>query len=164
MSYAVILQYVKILFFDFHIFLARKYASFGHSAYYRNHYGKSSCLREMYGKATFTSESRPAPDQCRFLFMAWSGMVGLRIKQLWLKSVFVPDQLPLYRWCIPDASTLQSRSSWPIWKITTVDPEIFARLYFREISVSDLFASWNFRECTMSPPPLFKSQTLSKIV
>ena len=25
--------------------------------------------------------------------------------------------------------------------ITTVDPEIFARLYFREIRVSDLFAS-----------------------
>ena len=35
----------------------------------------------------------------------------------------------------------------------TVDPEIFARLYFREIRVSDLFASWNFREHTMGPPP-----------
>ena len=38
-------------------------------------------------------------------------------------------------------------------RIYTVDPEIFARLYFREIRVSDLFASWNFRERTM--PPLF---------
>ena len=35
--------------------------------------------------------------------------------------------------------------------VYTVDPEIFARLYFRETRVSDLFASWNFRECTMRP-------------
>ena len=35
---------------DFHIFLARKYASFGHSAYCRNHYGRLSHLREKYGK------------------------------------------------------------------------------------------------------------------
>ena len=30
----------------------------------------------------------------------------------------------------------------------SVDPEIFPRLYFCEIWVSDLFASWNFRELT----------------
>ena len=37
---------------DFHIFLARKYAPFGHSAYCRNHYGRLSHLREKYGKST----------------------------------------------------------------------------------------------------------------
>ena len=36
---------------DFHIFLAMKYASFGHSAYFRNHYGRLSHLREKYGKS-----------------------------------------------------------------------------------------------------------------
>ena len=35
---------------DFHIFFAMKYASFGHSAYCRNHYGRLSHLREKYGK------------------------------------------------------------------------------------------------------------------
>ena len=36
---------------DFYIFLARTYASFGHSAYCRNHYGRSSHLREKYIKS-----------------------------------------------------------------------------------------------------------------
>ena len=36
---------------DFYIFLAGKYASFGHSAYCRNHYGRLSHLREKYGKS-----------------------------------------------------------------------------------------------------------------
>ena len=36
---------------DFHIFLAMKYASFGHSGYCRNHYGRLSHLREKYGKS-----------------------------------------------------------------------------------------------------------------
>ena len=36
---------------DFHIFLAMKYVSFGHSAYCRNHYGRLSHLREKYGKS-----------------------------------------------------------------------------------------------------------------
>ena len=36
---------------DFYIFLAGKYASFRHSAYYRNHYGRLSHLREKYGKS-----------------------------------------------------------------------------------------------------------------
>ena len=31
---------------DFYIFFARKYASFGHSAFCRNHYGRLSYLRE----------------------------------------------------------------------------------------------------------------------
>ena len=35
----------------FYIFLAGKYASFGHSAYCRNHYGRLSHLREKYGKS-----------------------------------------------------------------------------------------------------------------
>ena len=37
---------------DFSIFFARKYASFGHSAYCRNHYGSLSHLREKYGKSS----------------------------------------------------------------------------------------------------------------
>ena len=37
---------------DFSILFARKYASFGHSAYCRNHYGKLSHLREKYGKSS----------------------------------------------------------------------------------------------------------------
>ena len=37
---------------DFSIFFARKYASFRHSAYCRNHYGRLSHLREKYGKSS----------------------------------------------------------------------------------------------------------------
>ena len=37
---------------DFHIFLARKYASFRHSAYCRNHYGRLSHLRKKYIKSS----------------------------------------------------------------------------------------------------------------
>ena len=64
-NYAVILQ---ILFFcevsqvsqnmygqslnDFSIFFARKYDSFRHSAYCRNHYGRLTHLREKYGKSS----------------------------------------------------------------------------------------------------------------
>ena len=68
-KYAVILQCVKILFFarsrdqvfqnmygqslnDFSIFFARKYASFGHSAYCRDHYGRLSHAREKHGKSS----------------------------------------------------------------------------------------------------------------
>ena len=36
---------------DFYIFLAGKYASFGHSAYCRNHYRRLSHLQEKYGKS-----------------------------------------------------------------------------------------------------------------
>ena len=36
---------------QFYIFLARKYASFGHSAYFRNHYGRLLHLRAKYGKS-----------------------------------------------------------------------------------------------------------------
>ena len=44
------------------------------------------------------------------------GLVGYdRVKNypLWLKSVSIPDQTPLYPRYIPDAPTLKSRSSWP---------------------------------------------------
>ena len=37
---------------DFSIFFARKYASFRHSTYCRNHYGRLSHLREKYGKSS----------------------------------------------------------------------------------------------------------------
>ena len=36
---------------QFYIFLARKRASFRHSAYFRNHYGSLSHLRAKYGKS-----------------------------------------------------------------------------------------------------------------
>ena len=36
---------------DFYIFLARKFASSGHSAYRRNYYGRLSHLREKHGKS-----------------------------------------------------------------------------------------------------------------
>ena len=36
---------------EFYIFLARKYASFGHSAFFRNPFGKLSHLRAKYGKS-----------------------------------------------------------------------------------------------------------------
>ena len=36
---------------QFYIFLASKYASFGHSSYFRNHYGRLSHLRAKYGKS-----------------------------------------------------------------------------------------------------------------
>ena len=44
------------------------------------------------------------------------GLVGYdRVKNytLWLKSVSIPDQPPLYPRCIPDAPTLKSRSPRP---------------------------------------------------
>ena len=44
------------------------------------------------------------------------GLVGNdRVKNyaLWLKSVSIPDQHPLYPRCIPDAPTLKSRSPRP---------------------------------------------------
>ena len=37
---------------DFSIFFIREYASFGHSAYCRNHYGRLSHLREKYDKSS----------------------------------------------------------------------------------------------------------------
>ena len=90
-NYAVIPQCVEILFFarslpvsqnlygqsrkDFHIFLAMKYASFGHSAYCGNHYGRLSHLREKYGKSPpkilsiFTSRQRNFSPNAFFRFI-----------------------------------------------------------------------------------------------
>ena len=48
-------------------------------------------------------------DQFLWLDRVWSG----KNDPLWLKSVSIPDQLPLYPRCIPDAPTLKSRSSRP---------------------------------------------------
>ena len=42
---------LKICTVSMYIFLARKYASFGHSAYCRNHYERLSHLTEKYGKS-----------------------------------------------------------------------------------------------------------------
>ena len=48
-------------------------------------------------------------DQFLWLGRVWSG----KNYPLWLKSVSIPDQRPLYPRCIPDAPTLKSRSSRP---------------------------------------------------
>ena len=47
---------------QFYIFLARKYASFGHSAYCRNHFGRFSHLRAKYGKS---------PQKILLIFTYW---------------------------------------------------------------------------------------------
>ena len=39
-------------------------------------YSIQSALLWSESKATFTPDSRPTPDQCRPIFMAWSGMIG----------------------------------------------------------------------------------------
>ena len=57
--------YVKYLI-QIHIFLARKYASFGHSAYFQNHYGRFSHLRAQYGKSPHKMLSIFTPRQHKF--------------------------------------------------------------------------------------------------
>ena len=60
--------------------------------------------------------SHQTPDQPRSFPTKFYGLVGYdRVKNypLWLKSVSIPDQHPLYPRCIPDAPTLKSRSSRP---------------------------------------------------
>ena len=56
------------------------------------------------------------PTNPRSMPTNFYGLVGYdRVKNypLWLKSVSIPDQHPLYPRCIPDAPTLQSRSPRP---------------------------------------------------
>ena len=53
---------VRRILNQFYIFLARKYASFGHSGYFRNQYGRLSHLRAKYGKS---------PPKKLSIFTAW---------------------------------------------------------------------------------------------
>ena len=52
---------------------------------------------------------RPMPTN----FYSLVGYDRVKNYPLWLKSVSIPDQPPLYPRCIPDAPTLKSRSSRP---------------------------------------------------
>ena len=68
-------------------------------------------------------------DQFLWLGRIWSGKKN---HQLWLKSVSIPDQHPLYPRCIPDAPTLKSRSSRPTTvlladqsPLCTTNPDLF---------------------------------------
>ena len=70
------------------------------------------CLRILVLSYIHTRQpTNPRPMPTNFY-----GLVGYdRVKNypLWLKSVSIPDQHPLYPRCIPDAPTLKSRSSRP---------------------------------------------------
>ena len=64
----------------------------------------------------FNPYSHQTADQPRPMSTNFYGLVGYdRVKNnpLWMKSVSIPDQHPLYPRCIPDAPTLKSRSSRP---------------------------------------------------
>ena len=52
---------------------------------------------------------RPMPTN----FYSLVGYDRVKNYPLWLKSVYIPDQPPLYPRCIPDVPTLKSRSSRP---------------------------------------------------
>ena len=61
--------------------------------------------------------SHQTADQPRPIPTNFYGLVGYdRVKNypLWLKSVYIPDQPPLYPRCIPDAPSLKYRSFRPI--------------------------------------------------
>ena len=68
-------------------------------------------------KTNFTPDSRPTPTD----FKAWSGMIGLKKHQLWLKSVYIRDQPPLYPRLISTAKTIKSRSSRPTQSFQLID-------------------------------------------
>ena len=74
---------------QFYIFLARKYASFGHSAFFRNPFGKLSHLRAKYGKS---------PQKILLIFTArqpkfspnvliWSKYLSIRETTGWYLSI-----------------------------------------------------------------------------
>ena len=61
---------------------------------------------------------RPMPTN----FYGLVGFDRVKIYPLWLKSVSIPDQNPLYPRCIPDAPTLKSRSSRPFPSFRLTNP------------------------------------------
>ena len=84
------------------------------------------------------------PTNLRSMPTNFYGLVGYdRVKNypLWLKSVSIPDQHPLYPRCIPDAPTLKSRSPRPI----TVLP------------------ADQFPLCTTNPQPISDTTTLTTL-
>ena len=72
---------------QFYIFLARKYALFGHSAYFRNHYGRLSYLRAKYGKS---------PQKILSIFTAWQHKFSLKVL-IWPKYLSIMETTG---WCL----------------------------------------------------------------
>ena len=74
---------------QFYIFLARKYASFGHSAYCRNHYGRLSHLRAKYSKSSSKMFSIFTPRQHKFLpnVLIWSKYISIMETTRWYLSI-----------------------------------------------------------------------------
>ena len=74
---------------QFYIFLARKYASFGHSAYCRNHYGRLSHLREKYGKSPQKILSIFTARQHKFSpnVLIWSKYLSIMETTGWYLSI-----------------------------------------------------------------------------
>ena len=64
-------------------------------------------------KATFIPDSRPTPPPMPTNFYGLVGYDRVKNYLLWLKSVSIPDQHPLYPRCTPDTPTLKSRSYRP---------------------------------------------------
>ena len=62
-------------------FLARKYASFGHSAYFRNHYGRLSHLRAKYGKS---------PPKSLLIVTSWRHTFSLNVL-IWSKYLSIME-------------------------------------------------------------------------
>ena len=80
--------YVKSLN-QFYIFLARKYASFGHSAFFRNPFGKLSHLRAKYGKSPPKNLSIFALRQHKFSpnVLIWSKYLSIMETTGWYLSI-----------------------------------------------------------------------------
>ena len=74
---------------QFYIFLARKYASFGHSAFFRNHYGKLSHLRAKYSKSPKKNLSIFTVRQHKFSpnVLIWSKYLGIIETTGWYLSI-----------------------------------------------------------------------------
>ena len=76
-------------FNQFYIFLARKYASFGHSAYFRNHYGRLSHLRAKFGQSSHTILSIFTARQHKFPpnVLIWSKCLSIMETTGWYLSI-----------------------------------------------------------------------------
>ena len=74
---------------QFYIFLARKYASFGHSAFFRNPFGKLSHLRAKYGKSPQKILSIFTARQHKFSLnvLIWSKYLSIMETTGWYLSI-----------------------------------------------------------------------------
>ena len=74
---------------EFYIFLARKYASFGHSAFFRNPFGSLSHLRAKYGKSPpkFLSNFTARPHKFSPNVLIWSKYLSIMETTGWYLSI-----------------------------------------------------------------------------